>query len=180
MKKYKYMYFHRATSAYRIAYKKYFVMEDHDQKVALRAYKECEECNWNRECLVKIHDKYSKYNKEREGIYKQGNGYVLYIHKNGQRIYCGRCKTVTEAKKKKKAYLNGTEEIPVKRRGKYRRRGGNNKSMRYIYRTIDGTYTVSKGGEHYGTYKSLEDAQRERDILERVDWDFDAWVEAET
>ena len=64
--------------------------------------------------------------------------------------------------------------IKPKLRGPYPNRNPHN---RHITKTSSGTYTIRKRlhgkFEHFGTYKTIEDAREERDYLENIGWDYD-------
>ena len=42
---------------------------------------------------------------------------------------------------------------------------------KYIVKSKDGSYTLKKDNEWYGTYKNIEDALHDRDLLIECDWD---------
>ena len=44
------------------------------------------------------------------------------------------------------------------------------KGMAYLYRMPNGHYTITKKSTHYGTYKTLRDAQKIRDWMVRHGW----------
>lgn len=53
-------------------------------------------------------------------------------------------------------------------------------SMRYIHKRNNAYHiykSINSDLIYFGSFKSLEEAQNERDILEKVDWDFDKLVE---
>jgi len=94
------------------------------------------------------------------------NNYGYYIRGNMGKYY-GNYSTYKEALEKvKKLVDSGILRVPVHER-----------PLRYIQPTASGHWTIRKtinGERHtYGTYKTLEDAQHERDYLEQIGWDYD-------
>lgn len=166
----KYIYYNRTSNLYVIVYRKYYVMSDSSIRNVLRAYDECVKCGWKKNQLEKIRKKYKKRKKDDEGIYKQHDGYILYLRLNGERTYCGRYKNITQARQMKRKILRGEVEPPVKRRKKKRRQS--NKKDRYIKTARNGMYQIIYNQEGWGTFRTIEEAREERDALIRAGWDY--------
>ena len=107
------------------------------------------------------------YERISKHIYRQFRKYK--IMQNNKVI--GSFNTEEEARK---AYAKLLHDgvIQNKRRG----RPISREIDRYIKKTKAGTYSIQKyvNGvkEHFGTYRTLEDAREERDYLESIDWDY--------
>ena len=105
-------------------------------------------------------------------MYKLHSLYYVQRQKGGKLIIYGKFRKHEEAiQLRNKLIQEGTLK---ERRGKHRIKDWQN---RYIKKTYNGKYAVQKqvNGEyqHFGTYKTLEDARDERDYLESIGWDYD-------
>jgi hypothetical protein len=162
-------YLYENNGFYRIVYHKYYVMGDYNKKKVMNAYKKCENAGWNMTQLRQIHDIYKKYKKQDEGIYPNETGYIVYVNAAGRRRYCGRYKTLNEARKIKKQILKDPSYDPVKHR-KHRRTSPTHPD-RYI-RKRHGRYEIVYNRQGWGTFKTIEEARKERDLLVKCGWDY--------
>lgn len=107
------------------------------------------------------------YKRIEKYVYQYYNKYV--IKQKQQTLYI--TTTLDEALQKKQELLQQGKLRPLLR-GQHR-----NPENRYITKTPAGTYAIGKRlhgkREHFGTYKTLEDAREERDYLESIGWDYD-------
>lgn len=117
--------------------------------------------NWN--------PKYAKKQKKRNYIYKRNRNYTIY--KKGK--YYGTYKTREEAEKAVEFFKEHDWNPDYV---KYK----NDKSKyigKYISKNVCGNYVISKwiDGKQYifGTFHNLEDAEKERNLLIKYDWDWD-------
>lgn len=97
------------------------------------------------------------------------NRYYIYKNIEGKVTYFGCYDTLEEAVKRRDYMLdNGwsREGISVKH---YRER---TEEMKYLTRTGNGRWRITKNNENYGTFKELSDAMDERDYLVSIDWDY--------
>lgn len=156
---------------YLIVYRQYYVMGSMHYEVIRRVYRECEKAQWDMDTLREIHDRYQKYRKNDEGIYRQNGGYLLYVN-DGQRRYAGRYRTITEARKMKRKILRGEVNDPVRHRKTKRRKTSRTHPDRYIKVGRTGKYEIRRQGEYYGVFPTIEEARRERDLLEANEWDY--------
>lgn len=102
-------------------------------------------------------------------VYWNGTRWYVAQVVNGETKYYGYYKTLREAIQRRDQLIqNG---IITDRRG----RPIKNFQNRYIYKHKDKYYlkkVVNKQSEHFGTFNTLEEAQRERDYLESIHWDY--------
>lgn len=99
-------------------------------------------------------------------------GYIVRKYRNGEHLYLGCGKTLIIALMKRD-WCMANDWKPYPRPNKY------------IYKMSNGSYQIVKkgvrNGEYYidclGTYRTLSDAQSERDKLVSVGWDLDAWCD---
>lgn len=107
------------------------------------------------------------YKRVTKYVYQYYNKYV--IKQKQQTLYI--TNTLQDALQKKHELLQQGKLRPLLR-GQHR-----NPENRYITKTHSGTYAIRKmvNGyyQHFGTYKTLEDAREERDYLESIGWDYD-------
>ena len=105
-------------------------------------------------------------------VYKQKNLYHVQRYKDGKPIVYGKFRKREDAIQLRNKLIQ--DATLKERRGKHRIKDWQN---RYIKKTYNGKYAVQKkvNGEyqHFGTYKTLEDARDERDYLEGIGWDYD-------
>ena len=108
-----------------------------------------------------------EYKRIEKYVYQYYNKYV--IKQKQQTLYI--TNTLQDALQKKQELQQQGKLRPL-RRGQHR-----NPENRYITKTPAGTYAIRKQlhgkFEHFGTYKTLEDAREERDYLESIGWDYD-------
>jgi hypothetical protein len=108
------------------------------------------------------------YEKIDKHIYRQFHKYK--IRQNNKVL--GSFNTEEEARKAHAKLLHDGV-IQEKKRGRPISKGIN----RYISFTKNGTYRIQKCVDgvkcYFGTFKTLENAQQERDYLESIDWDYD-------
>lgn len=107
-------------------------------------------------------------------ICRQKNGVIHYVivkWVDGKRRYLGHATTLIIALMKRDwCKVNGWKPYPQP-------------VTKYIYKNHCGGYEIRKKGvidgelkcHSLGVYRTLEDAQFERDKLVEVDWDLDAW-----
>lgn len=109
------------------------------------------------------------YKRIEKYVYQYYNKYV--IKQKQQTLYI--TNTLQDALQKKQELQQQGKLRPLQR-GPYPHRNPEN---RYITKTHSGTYAIRKmvNGyhQHFGTYKTLEDAREERDYLESIEWDYD-------
>lgn len=139
---------------------------DYDE--IMKIYRKCEKCGWDSEQLKIIKKKHKIGNNVTimKYIYKNKNG-SYFIHRHNK-YYCS-SKNLDEIIK----YRNELEEIgwdTEKFESSYRKRKKWN-LPKYISRTGD-KYIICYQHETYGTYKTLEEAVAERDLLMKYDWDY--------
>ena len=107
------------------------------------------------------------YKRVTKYVYQYYNKYV--IKQKQQTLYI--TTTLQDALQKKHELLQQGKLRPLPR-GQHR-----NPENRYITKTQSNTYAIRKmvNGyhQHFGTYKTLEDAREERDYLESIEWDYD-------
>ena len=110
-----------------------------------------------------------------------GEDHIYYIKWTGKyrvakynptikrQVYYGEYDTLEEAiQVRDKEQLKGWR-IPPRKRKQYKW----NKKRRYIHETPNGTYIIKRYGQHYGSWKTLEDAIEERDWLIKNNWSYD-------
>lgn len=99
-----------------------------------------------------------------------------YVYRNHRRYYVvkrnkilANCDTQDEAIRVRNTLIESGVISPSRRGRKPRC-----EDDRYIRRTDGGTYMLQKSVngrlEYFGTFKTLEDARDERDLLESIDW----------
>ena len=105
-------------------------------------------------------------------ILRHGSYYKIVRKVNGKHCYYGFARTLIIALMKRDWLVANGWPISPKN------------PLRHIIKNPSGTYSIVKYFKTgnlvkvwYGTYKSLEDAQSERDKLVSVDWDIDAWCD---
>lgn len=113
----------------------------------------------------------------------KAHGLPSYVYKQGNRYW-----VTQKVGTKHKIYGKfGTKEEAIQYRNKLIENGTIKSRLglhkikyypdRYIKKTPAGTYVITKRcngkSEHFGTYKTLEDARDERDYMESIGWDYD-------
>ena len=107
-------------------------------------------------------------------VTRNREGYAIVRKEDGKMKYYGYGKTLIMALMKLDWVIaNGWKKYP------------NMHPLKYIIETPEGTFQIRKFSKkngkktltYYGTYKSLKDAQSERDKLVELDWDIDAWCD---
>ena len=97
-------------------------------------------------------------------VYKNHNKYYVVYHKKN----IAKCDSEEEAIKERDRLINEGKIIPQRRGRKPRC-----EEDRYI-RRVKGKYTLQKSingkTEYFGTFKTLEEARSERDLLESINW----------
>lgn len=88
---------------------------------------------------------------------------------NGQLHYYGQYNTLEEARNKKQQLIQEGWPPPTRKRKKY----NTNPETRFIQKTSTGKYAVMRNGTYYGTFRTLKDAQEERDWLIENDWNYE-------
>lgn len=90
---------------------------------------------------------------------------------NGKRYYFGSYDTLEEAKKVREYFIKHNWDVNERFRFK------KTKPFQHIIISEEGNYRVVKRINyklvHFGTFHTLEDAQRERDLLMQFDWDLE-------
>lgn len=103
-------------------------------------------------------------------VYQLRNRYYVAQTVNKEQIIYGRYDTREEAVQRRNQLVN--DGVIKHRRGKHRIKNyedrylTNKKGRYYIQKCIDGKIT------HFGILNSLEEARRERDYLESIEWDY--------
>ena len=108
-----------------------------------------------------------------QNIWVKPNGKFMIVHKiKGKPHYYGTYETLEEAIIAKERLIKQNwikEPNPMRYIGKIT----NGKKMKYYIQRL------SKGCEGYfGSFETLEEAQKERDLLEQFDWDWEAICES--
>ena len=105
-------------------------------------------------------------------VYKHWNQYYVQQWEGGKLKTFGKFKTEHEAIQCRNKLLK--QGIIKPKLGLHKIKYYPN---RYIIRTPANTYAIIKRhngkNEHFGTYRSLENARKERDYLESIGWDYD-------
>lgn len=103
-------------------------------------------------------------------VYRHWNRYEVSQVVNGEKRLYGRYNTPEEAIHKRNQLVEDGTIRP--RQGQHRIK---NYDDRYIHKR-GSVYRIGKKVdgrmEHFGVFKSLEDAREERDYLESIDWDY--------
>ena len=164
-----YLYFDEENMRFSIRKGNMYVYSSNDFTETKKVYKLCENVEWNPVELEKIKDATRKHHYKEYGIVRSKDKYLVFRYGGCKQRYYGVYSSYEEADEIiRRIKEEGID--PVKRRGSYRPRGGR---LRYIYRRGD-VYAIVHDNCTFGTFRRLEDAISERDLLESVDWDWDA------
>lgn len=111
-----------------------------------------------------------QYKERPTNVYWNGNKWYIAQIVNGEAKYYGTYKTLQEAIKVRNNLVK--QGIITNRKGQHRIK---NYQDRYVHK--DGKkYTISKvvngKQEYFGVYHTYEEAIRERDYLESIQWDY--------
>ena len=110
-----------------------------------------------------------------------GEDHIYYIKWTGRyrvskyhpilkkQAYYGEYDTIEEAIQVRDKEQQKGWKIPPRKRKQYKW----NKKRRYIHETPNGTYIIKRYGQHYGSWKTLEDAIEERDWLIKNNWSYE-------
>ena len=171
----RYLYYNKTIDRWYMKTSQIYIKSSKYLEELLPIWEECNEADWQLPKLREIKEKYKYGNPYGKGIihiqrYKKDK-YAVYVWREGKRKYGGVYNTREEALKVQQAIIDSNYTYdPVRHKREYRRRGGR---YRYIRDNPSGTYSIVKQGEYYGTFYRLEDALEERDLLEKVNWNYD-------
>lgn len=141
-------------------------------------YKTLKEAITARDELIKSNWKYEKKEKKsNKYIQKRGKHYYIYKKVKGHYAYFGTFKTLEEA-------ITERDEL-ISRNWKKKKYNSKilNETLRYIIKTKTGSYAIKKviNGKfiHFNTFKTLDLALSERDLLEYYKWDYELLIYCE-
>lgn len=153
-----------------------YVIRVHSLYVAARAdydeimqiYNECKEHDFKEEELLRIKAKYREILENNKMRFIHQNQLGFYFIQRGRQYYC--CSESLEEILEYKRLLLENDWDKGCLVGYHFRRKHN--LPKYIQRTRTGGYSVKYNRQHWGVFKTLEEAVEERDWLIDNDWDY--------
>lgn len=159
---------------WKFKYKSKYIVSTRKKEKYEEILKKCQEAE-TEEDLLKIREEYGKTHKKHY-IYKYGKKWRIIKNQK----YYGSFETLKGAEEYRD-FLEENDWNPTlirysRKRWKWTERSRINK---HIYLTPYDKYVIIKNNEYYGTYDTFEEAERERDLLQKYNWDITEMVEGE-